>query len=589
MRKILMGGLAVVFLATPLCASADTLSDLQAEVQQLVAQIASIKSQLNISSVSTTNTTSSTCLTLYGNLYQGESDTSTNGAVTELQQFLGISPATGYFGSLTLQAVQQWQSAHGVISSGTPGTTGYGSVGPMTRFAMKCNGLVPVSNTNMSCTWNGQTIGSGQAVTGYQSSSVAYGLPCISLNLMCSNGTMIGASDYPYASCAALSPTPQYSSAFSASPTSGMAPLTVTFTNVGDSICYGEGPCMTVTNNGNIGTTQYIYHSAGTYTATSNGSNITITVTGNTLNPSATVDQSSLSATANTPFTLSGSASGGVQSVQVSILHGVGTNSNVFQSGIVPVTNGRWQVNVASGLPAWSENYTVGVQGYYDAAGTQGIAASGMLTSGSLTVSGSVTTTTGFSASSTSGSAPLSVRFSAPQDPNDSINFGDGSVWYHYTSGTATNIYTMPGTYIAQLVNNSPCTGVVSGSGCMNPTEILSTVTITVTGSNSSQSSATIDQNSLMSRSPTVTLTGTAANVKVVAAQFSVSNGIVNFPPAYVDSTGRWSTTIAAGSGCGGGCGGVSPGTYQISVYDFSSGVIGARLATGTLTVTNGN
>lgn len=60
--------------------------------------------------------------------------------VTELQQFLAtdanIYPSgliTGYFGSLTQAAVQRFQAAQGIVSSGSPSTTGYGRVGPATR------------------------------------------------------------------------------------------------------------------------------------------------------------------------------------------------------------------------------------------------------------------------------------------------------------------------------------------------------------------------------------------------------------------------------------------------------------------------
>lgn len=68
--------------------------------------------------------------------------------VVELQQFLiaqnmlADDLATGYFGELTQAAVQTWQSTNGVVSSGTPDTTGYGRVGPKTRAAMEsvCGG-----------------------------------------------------------------------------------------------------------------------------------------------------------------------------------------------------------------------------------------------------------------------------------------------------------------------------------------------------------------------------------------------------------------------------------------------------------------
>jgi hypothetical protein len=64
----------------------------------------------------------------------------TNPQVAILQEFLAGSkslyPAgtvSGYFGSLTEGAVKAFQVKYGIASSGTPGTTGYGFVGPKTR------------------------------------------------------------------------------------------------------------------------------------------------------------------------------------------------------------------------------------------------------------------------------------------------------------------------------------------------------------------------------------------------------------------------------------------------------------------------
>jgi len=64
---------------------------------------------------------------------------STGSQVTELQQFLATNPAiypsgrvTGYFGLLTQGGVQNFQAAQGIVSSGTPSTTGFGRVGPTT-------------------------------------------------------------------------------------------------------------------------------------------------------------------------------------------------------------------------------------------------------------------------------------------------------------------------------------------------------------------------------------------------------------------------------------------------------------------------
>ena len=40
---------------------------------------------------------------------------------------------TGYFGRLTQRAVERFQAKYGIVSSGTPNTTGYGLLGPKTR------------------------------------------------------------------------------------------------------------------------------------------------------------------------------------------------------------------------------------------------------------------------------------------------------------------------------------------------------------------------------------------------------------------------------------------------------------------------
>jgi len=79
------------------------------------------------------------CAVLSGNLGMG----STGEDVSRLQAFLGkdknIYPAgsvTGYFGRMTEDAVKNWQTAHNIVSDGTPGTTGFGVVGPHTRSEM---------------------------------------------------------------------------------------------------------------------------------------------------------------------------------------------------------------------------------------------------------------------------------------------------------------------------------------------------------------------------------------------------------------------------------------------------------------------
>jgi peptidoglycan hydrolase-like protein with peptidoglycan-binding domain len=72
---------------------------------------------------------------LVRNLYRGI----TGEDVRTLQRFLTIEGLltidipTTYFGILTETAVKAFQSKNSIVSSGTPYTTGYGSVGPKTR------------------------------------------------------------------------------------------------------------------------------------------------------------------------------------------------------------------------------------------------------------------------------------------------------------------------------------------------------------------------------------------------------------------------------------------------------------------------
>ena len=52
------------------------------------------------------------------------------------QNLLPAGDATGYYGTLTQAAVEKYQSAKGIVSSGTPSTTGYGAVGPKTLASL---------------------------------------------------------------------------------------------------------------------------------------------------------------------------------------------------------------------------------------------------------------------------------------------------------------------------------------------------------------------------------------------------------------------------------------------------------------------
>ena len=111
---------------------------------------------------------------------------STGSQVTELQTYLStnvnIYPQgiiSGYFGLLTQSAVKRFQTAQGIVSSGSPDTTGYGRVGPMTRARINSllgfgvqqswdtvptlsNPVVTYTNTTATFTWTTNELTQGQ-------------------------------------------------------------------------------------------------------------------------------------------------------------------------------------------------------------------------------------------------------------------------------------------------------------------------------------------------------------------------------------------------------------------------------------------
>ena len=88
---------------------------------------------------------------------------STGSDVTELQTFLARTASiypegliTGYFGQLTEAAVKRFQVAYGIVSSGSPSTTGYGRVGPTTiaRINALMGSISPIQTWDTGPTLN---------------------------------------------------------------------------------------------------------------------------------------------------------------------------------------------------------------------------------------------------------------------------------------------------------------------------------------------------------------------------------------------------------------------------------------------------
>ncbi|HET8581493.1 MAG TPA: peptidoglycan-binding domain-containing protein [Candidatus Paceibacterota bacterium] len=84
------------------------------------------------------------CADISHALSLGSTDAATSGDVSALQRLLtqtgdyAYRTITGYFGPVTQQALERYQARLGIVSAGSPATTGYGRAGPATRRAMRC-------------------------------------------------------------------------------------------------------------------------------------------------------------------------------------------------------------------------------------------------------------------------------------------------------------------------------------------------------------------------------------------------------------------------------------------------------------------
>jgi len=113
--------------------------------QQLISIVASAGTQTTTqTSIPTMGGSTNSCPNLTRDLSIGAQ----GGDVASLQLFLAtdhygqyLAGVSGYFDQATQDAVERYQSGYGVVSGGSPATTGYGRVGPGTRasIAAVCN------------------------------------------------------------------------------------------------------------------------------------------------------------------------------------------------------------------------------------------------------------------------------------------------------------------------------------------------------------------------------------------------------------------------------------------------------------------
>jgi len=153
--KVLLRVAMCAVLALPIAAAAQASTP---QLDTLMAQVAALKSQLSTLQQSNSQTLATAaapgvrlCIVPERTLKRGDSGDD----VSNLQLYLAKDSAlypegavVGTYGPATERAVQRWQKKYGIVTTGTPATTGYGAVGARTLSLLQkvwdCSGPVQV-------------------------------------------------------------------------------------------------------------------------------------------------------------------------------------------------------------------------------------------------------------------------------------------------------------------------------------------------------------------------------------------------------------------------------------------------------------
>ncbi len=545
---------AVVALLLPFAANALTVDEIQQQIQTLLAQLATLQEQIKV--LQSTPTTvpevvQGACPALSRPLGLGA-----NGSdVLSLQKFLvaqnllSTEVVTGSFESLTEGAVQRLQTKYGVVLSGTPATTGYGMVGPRTRalIALNCNlpgatslscPIAPRPTSDCSTGWQANTDANG-CTTSYKCSTPLPSVPItpalvcpVYPQLICADGTIQSrGTDANGCSLGYYCSTTQ-SSAPTIASVDGPATL-----KTGERGTWTVRASTPSTQNASLKYSvtwgdEYMAHLQSAMSAQAPQS---ITTSGTfthaysfvgAFSPRFTVSNDSGSASFTTSVQVSGDS---LPNCQIYM-----TTMDAQMSKIWCPTGQRWE----AGKPTYDSNGCM-IPGYGKCVPD--------VPAGST-----------FSASPTSGSAPLAVVFSSnvgggitPYRVDYTIDYGDGvreaaancyaPSDYCISPGKNTHTYTNTGTYTATLTmtkyNNCQATGDSVCAAWVSSTGTLGTVTITVGGQTSSASlnisspnagqSYAIGQNMTISWNSTNAPAGSEARLYLLNSKGQyVSNGI---------------------------------------------------------------
>lgn len=508
-------------------------TQLQAQAQELLARVQALQAQYGYTNATApaggTVYDSSSCPLIGRSLKLGASGDD----VTRLQAFLArdrsIYPegiVSGYYGALTQTAVQRWQIKYNVVSSGTPESTGFGVVGPRTAAAISLlcttgqggggsggssgaaggvldvtpvTGAAPLAvsinvtvNTTNSCNASMYILDYGDG-TRNETINVpqgACGPSTLTFNhRYLRNGIFVmKLSSGVHSTTRTISVSRDSGSAdtISASPKSGAAPLSVTFTGVVNttgtcsnapySIKLGDGTTVQLgqanSAQGRSGTCQPLsytvtheYTKSGTFKVelmrdgnTVDDTSISVTGTGTGDSPVGSINAFVTSGAAPLATTFYVSCNAGVAYNVV-----FGDGSDLGGQGVSQTACG--------GLQSVTHTYTAA--GSYNAQlvvfskQSNGTFAPKTVGNVGITVTGA----SAFNANPSSGNAPLAVTFSGTMPGgNYTLDFGDGSTPVSRTTSTVneTHTYTANGTYTAKLTasgQTARTTTVTVGSG----------------------------------------------------------------------------------------------------------------------------
>lgn len=222
-KKLLLSGSVVVILAASTATHALTDEEIPAQLQALYEAVALVQAQIQLYTYGTGVTPASPatkCLRLVSSLRLGHRDEYASGPVSSLQQFLKSTgdftypEITGYFGPATQTALQKFQSRGGIVSSGTPETTGHGVAGPRTREyiqSISCavaTPTIPAPAVSLpgGCGVNGMNVKNGDSIRLYSVRTAPSGQSCSAYitTRTCINGVLGGNTSSIYSSCSSI-------------------------------------------------------------------------------------------------------------------------------------------------------------------------------------------------------------------------------------------------------------------------------------------------------------------------------------------------------------------------------------------------